>query len=279
MNAGDAAPIVPAKGRPAMPTIRRSPALEAEYERLFAACAIRPARAAAVEKTVARIAAARATYAAALEGVPWHVVGILHALEADGAFDRHLHNGDPLSARTTRVPAGRPPGGTPPFTWAESAADALALKGLHRVGAWTLGRTLFEFERFNGFGYRLYHPEVLSPYLWSFSNHYARGKYVADGRWSATAVSAQPGAAVLLRRMAELGWVTFGGPAPGAASEAPPPVPFAPRSHHRPARRLQRWLNERARLFVKIDGKAGRRTSDAWQKLTGRYLPGDRRRA
>ena len=45
-------------------------------------------------------------------------------------------------------------------------------------------QTLYELERYNGFGYRDRRPQVLSPYLWSFSNHYSRGKYVADGRFS-----------------------------------------------------------------------------------------------
>ncbi len=50
---------------------------------------------------------------------------------------------------------------------------------------------------------------MLSPYLWSFSTHYQCGKYVADGRWSETAVSKQCGAAVLLRRLAEHGEGNF----------------------------------------------------------------------
>ena len=52
-----------------------------------------------------------------------------------------------------------------------------------------------------------------SPYLWSFSNHYARGKYVADGHFSATAVSQQCGAALLLKRLAATnGRVALPGP-------------------------------------------------------------------
>jgi len=56
---------------------------------------------------------------------------------------------------------------------------------------------LYEFEKWNGFGYRLYHPKVLSPYLWGFSNHYTSGKYTADGKFDESAVSTQCGAAVL----------------------------------------------------------------------------------
>jgi lysozyme family protein len=56
-------------------------------------------------------------------------------------------------------------------------------------------------ERFNGFGYRRHDINIHSPYLWSFSNHYTKGKFVADNTFSATAVSKQCGAAVLLKRM------------------------------------------------------------------------------
>jgi peptidoglycan hydrolase-like protein with peptidoglycan-binding domain len=48
---------------------------------------------------------------------------------------------------------------------------------------------------------------VKSPYLWSFSNHYTKGKYVGDGRWSETAVSQQCGAMVLLKRLQEAGHI------------------------------------------------------------------------
>src|SRR4029077_17378517 len=99
--------------------------------------------------------------------------------------------------------------GQPPFTWEESATDALRLKKLDKVTDWNLPRTLYQLEAYNGFGYRLRHPEVLTPYLWSFSDHYTQGQYVADGTFSSTAVSKQCGAAVLLRRMAELGVIEF----------------------------------------------------------------------
>jgi peptidoglycan hydrolase-like protein with peptidoglycan-binding domain len=45
---------------------------------------------------------------------------------------------------------------------------------------------------------------VKSPYLWSFSNIYSSGKYVADGRFSASAVDQQCGAMPVLKRIMEL---------------------------------------------------------------------------
>lgn len=58
-------------------------------------------------------------------------------------------------------------------------------------------------EVHNGFGY--FH--VATPYLWSFSNHYNRGKFTSDGQYSPDAVSAQAGAATVLRRMTDLGLI------------------------------------------------------------------------
>ena len=48
-------------------------------------------------------------------------------------FNRHLHNGDPLSSRTTHIPQNRPVKGKPPFTWEESTIDVLKHKRLDRV--------------------------------------------------------------------------------------------------------------------------------------------------
>jgi lysozyme family protein len=174
------------------------------YELLYESCLIRPNRRAAVDQLVGRITASRPRYQKVGKalGIPWFVVGIIHSLEASGNFTRHLHNGDPLTARTTHVPAGRPKNGKPPFTWEQSAIDALRYQGLAEWKDWSAPGTLFELEGYNGFGYRDHHPDVPSPYLWSFSNHYTRGKYVADGRFSPTAVSQQCGAAVLLKRLA-----------------------------------------------------------------------------
>jgi lysozyme family protein len=134
-------------------------------------------------------------------GVPWWFTGIIHHLESGGKFSTHLHNGDPLTARTTHVPAGRPLT-NPPFTWIESAIDALNMKGLLQETDWSYPKALWNFERYNGFGYVAH--EVNSPYVWSFTNLYSRGKYVADHVWSASAVSEQCGAAAILLVLIEL---------------------------------------------------------------------------
>ena len=184
----------------AAPTVQQ----RKRYELLYESALVRPNRRAAVDQLVKRITASQPRYQKVGKalGVPWYVVGIIHSLEASGDFSRHLHNGDPLTARTVHVPAGRPPTGKPPFTWEQSAIDALRLRGMDRWKDWSVPGTLFQLEGYNGFGYRDHHPDVPSPYLWSFTNHYTRGKYVADGRFSATAVSQQCGAAPLLKALA-----------------------------------------------------------------------------
>ncbi|MFD2190543.1 hypothetical protein [Pistricoccus aurantiacus] len=263
-----------------MPSVAMTQALRQEYARLFESCAIRSQRRQAVEAIVARMRDNRSRYqqVGETQGVPWGFLAVIHNMEASGDFSGHLHNGDPLNARTVKVPAGRPKRGAPPFTWEVSAQDAMVLKRFGRNTDWSLAGTLYQLERYNGWGYRLYHPQVLSPYLWGFSEHYVSGKYVADGTWSDSAVSRQCGAAVLLRRLAENGLVDFAD-RPAPSPETSPRVPhFAggqPRDSQQivKAKELQRWLNTYPRIFLKVDGMAGERTSKAYTWVTGAFLP------
>lgn len=262
-------------------------ALRDEYDSLFNTCNVNPNAATAVERAVDRLAgnSGRYTTVGSGVGIPWYVVAVIHNMESGQSFTTHLHNGDPLTARTVHVPAGRPPG-NPPFTWEDSAVDALRFERFDRWADWSVPGTLFKLEGYNGFGYRTRHPEVLSPYLWSFSNHYTRGKFVADGRWSATATSSQIGAAVLLRRMAERRLIELGTaepttpPEPGEEIEAGPLITYWTKGREVPgARALQDFLNTIPDIFVKVDGKPGEKTSNALKAVLGHYLIGDPRGA
>jgi hypothetical protein len=131
---------------------------------------------------------------------------------------------------------------------------------------------------------------VLSPYLWCFSNHYTKGKYVSDGRWSETAVSQQCGAAVLLRRMAEKGIIQLGD---NIAAEIPlttPDISFkkAKTKYDKPlikfsmkkikyVTELQAFLNQMPGIFLKEDSVPGEKTSGAVKEVFGFYLDGDPR--
>ena len=263
-----------------------TPALRGEYVQLFDSCRIRPERCDEVESLVKQLLSNQPRYEKVAEalGIPWSFIAVIHNMESSQSFHKHLHNGDPLTARTVQQPPGRPKNGSPPFTWEQSAADALQLKRLGADTDWSLAGTLYQLERYNGFGYRLYHPHVLSPYLWGFSNHYSSGKYVADSTWSDSAVSKQCGAAVLLRRMAERGLVEFADQPRPTASSGPLVAGYSMQKPGDPALEqqvvaLQHWLNGFPGVFVKVDGIPGQRTSEAYRQVTGHYLPGDPRQA
>lgn len=203
-------------------------ALKDEYSRLWASMYVHTKWRPAVDASARKILSNKERYqaVAAMTRVPWFVIGLMHQMESGCNFGCHLHNGDPLARRTVQVPKGRPLAGLGPFKWETSACDALLMKGLEQIGDWPIERICYELERFNGWGYRKYHPTTLSPYLWSGTAHYARGKYIADGKWSSSAVSGQTGAMPLLKKLTELDPSILGGaPAPAADPEvAEPPV-------------------------------------------------------
>jgi lysozyme family protein len=139
-------------------------------------------------------------------GIPWWFIGITHFMEAGGKypnqFKYHVHCGDPLTARTIHVPKGRPKadpaaGVGKPYTWEESALDALRYMGYDKVTDWSIENCLVLFEKFNGLGYKK--RGVANPYLWSYTTAYEKGKYVLDGKFDPNAVSKQPGVAAIMK--------------------------------------------------------------------------------
>src|SRR5262245_56567256 len=91
--------------------------LAREYETLLDTGQIRPERVAAVGRLVDRIVEGRPRYDAVggTLGIPWYFVGLVHCMECGSNFKLHLHNGDPLTARTVHYPPNRPKVGDPPF--------------------------------------------------------------------------------------------------------------------------------------------------------------------
>ena len=179
--------------------------LRAEYQDFFDRCQIRTEFAGNVDFYVSRLLKFRDVYrdVATPLGIPWFFIGILHGMECGFDFATHLHNGDVLTARTVHVPKGRPATGMPPFSWRESARDALILKGYNHESDWTLPRQLYLFEKYNGFGYRPL--GVPSPYLWSFSNLYTKGKFVGDHEFNPEARSRQCGTALMIKALQSKG--------------------------------------------------------------------------
>jgi lysozyme family protein len=179
--------------------------LRAGYSELWNSMLERPDWKGKIDRAAQEIIKSRKEYhnVEALTGVPWFVVGLIHYMESGKDFATHLHNGDPLSARTSNEPVGRPKTGAPPFSWSESAADALRYDQLDQVADWSLERVAFELEKFNGFRSRTEH-HINTPYLWSGTTHYTKGKFVSDNVWDPDVVSRQVGCMPILRRLIPL---------------------------------------------------------------------------
>jgi len=181
-----------------------------EYVKLFTTSEIKEANRSTVNWYASQLKsdANRQRYAEVASAVcaPWYFIAIIHAMEASFNFRAHLHNGDPLSRKTVQVPANRPPVWNPPSDWASSAIDAIKYDGFADQTDWSLAATLYRWEGYNGWRSRTLH-KINTPYLWSFSNHYSKGKYVADNVWDPNAVSKQCGAAVMLKVLLDEGLI------------------------------------------------------------------------
>src|SRR5689334_20433423 len=149
--------------------------LRQEYQQRFDAAKVSPARQEIVAQSVRKMLGNRARYERITKSMtmPWYFLAIIHGLEADFRFDAHLHNGDPLTGRTVHAPAGRPARGTPPFSWEESAVDAIALNRYDKWNDWSVAGMLVAWERYNGLGYRPH--GIHSPYVWACTDLYAKG--------------------------------------------------------------------------------------------------------
>lgn len=145
-------------------------------------------------------------------GVPWAWIGCVHYREGSCNFGTHLANGDSLRARTYHQPVGLPHVGNPPFTWEQGGLAALIHDGMDQIKDWSIESMLYQFELYNGFGYRKHHPDTLSPYLWSYSNHeIGPGRYSGDGVWSSDSWDENAGAAVILQALIKSGAYTLKG--------------------------------------------------------------------
>jgi len=261
-------------------------ALKPEYDQLFSACKVKSGFVAAVQNEATTIIKNKNRYSAVsnVTDVPWFIIGIIHGLESSYRFTQHLHNGDPLTARTVQTPKGHPPKWNPPNTWEASAQDALLYKGFHQWNDWTVAGCLFKFESYNGFGYRSSKVNIKSPYLWSFSDYYKIGKYRSDGNFDPTLISAQCGTAVLLKALSELGAIAIPKAITLSKEDAlvlikklGKTVRFSNTNYSASAVNLQNALNIYLSLNLEVDGYPGKDTSDAYKRVTGSWLSIDPR--
>lgn len=137
---------------------------------------------------------------------PW-VIAVIHEREASQNFSCQLSQGDPLSRVSTHDPRGRGPffnhPSDPPGEDAfyRGAVDALVDCAPHasKWTDWSGGGTCTLLEEYNGLGYAAM--GVPSAYVWSGTDQYSSGKYIADHVYRAGVVDVQEGCAALLHLM------------------------------------------------------------------------------
>lgn len=162
-------------------------------------CQIHPEWLRILDTVSHRLVNAKSRYltVAAATSVPWAVIAVIHQRESSQSWQASLAQGDPWDKVSIHVPAHRGP-----FkSWEEAAIDALLVCSPHaaRWEDWSIGGALTLLEQYNGLGYA--HMGRPSPYIWSCTDQYRCGKYIADGHYDPNAVDHQTGCAALLGRM------------------------------------------------------------------------------
>lgn len=167
--------------------------------------------------------------------VPWFVIAVIHEREASQRFDRQLGQGDPLNAVSVHEPKGRGPffnhPNDPPGQDAfyRGAVDALTDCAPYaaRWKDWSAGGTMTLLEQYNGLGYA--NKGLPSPYVWSGTDQYRSGKYVADHVFDPNVVDSQLGCAGLIKAMMAVDPTIAFGPVPASPAKAPTVIlPSAP---------------------------------------------------
>jgi lysozyme family protein len=107
--------------------------------------------------------------------IAWVFIAVSHYRESSQDFATNLGQGDPWNKVSVHVPAGRGP-----FkSFEDAAVDALAKCSPYaaKLKDWSIGGMLTNLERYNGIGYA--NKGIPSPYIWSGTDQYRSGKYVA----------------------------------------------------------------------------------------------------
>lgn len=172
--------------------------LKAANKKRWAAMQINDKAVANLDAVAKRLVAAKDRYVAVSTktNVPWPVIAVIHEREASQSWKANLAQGDPWNKVSTHIPRGEGP-----FTSWESAAIHALINDdhLNTWDDWSPEGTVTALEKYNGLGYA--NKGRPSPYVWSKTNQYKSGKYVADGKYDPNTVDSQNGCAALLIRM------------------------------------------------------------------------------
>lgn len=170
----------------------------------------KPSFEAAAEKFAKRALAHKEEYQAVSETIwnlyqkriPWWFIPLVHERECVRGVDNwtcNIGQGSPFNVKSNIKPYNGPF-----HSWREAAVAALVHEHPYAANNtdWSGGGTMTIAEKYNGVGYaNMGRP---SPYIWSGSDQYVSGKYIADGKYSASTVDTQLGVAVSLRAMMKL---------------------------------------------------------------------------
>ena len=132
--------------------------------------------------------------------LPPQLIAAIHYRESSCNFKTYLHNGDPLGKPTIHVPKGIY---FEKFT--DAAVDALKEKNKFRkkyklkADSKDMAAMLSFAEVYNGLGY--FNKGVVSPYIYSGTNLYKKGKFVSDGSYNASVTDKQPGVYILIKKI------------------------------------------------------------------------------
>lgn len=166
---------------------------------------------------------------AGMPEIGWLFIACAHYRESSQDFTKNLGQGDPLNQVTKHIPAGRGPF-LGPTAFEDGAVDALVNCAPYaaRLTDWSVAGMLTNLERYNGIGYAA--KGRPSPYIWSGTDQYSTGKYVADGVYDPNTVDRQLGCAgLILAIMALDKSISFNG------ATTKPNITFTPIPTEKPA--------------------------------------------
>jgi lysozyme family protein len=129
--------------------------------------------------------------------LPPELIAAIHWREATGNFHEYLAQGDPLGKKAVHIPRNEPVRPDTMAGWDAAASDALGDKkstqdklDLHQNSTDMAAMATYA-EYYNGVGYAARGKP--SPYVFSGTDQYTSGKYVADGVYSAKTKDTQLG--------------------------------------------------------------------------------------
>jgi len=137
---------------------------------------------------------------AEIVNIPASLIAAIHYRESSNNFKTYLHNGDPLGKRTVHEPKGI-------FfaKWEKAAVHAIRQKdsirkdlGLTRHSTSMAAIAAFA-ERYNGLGYK--GRGIFSPYVFSGTNLYKGGLFVADHKFNSKIKDRRPGILALMTKI------------------------------------------------------------------------------